>query len=294
MGISTFPSSDRLVFRVNGVHLDDYVNVYGQPVDKPRGLSLRQESSPVLSKVHSGYLLKVLGEERDCYRVELYSGKVGYILKDKLIETGIYKHKEIYPIGSHASRSIKYSSQYIFAVDGTYKNGAAVFDQPDEKSRELFVLGPLEVAPIVETLDWHYKILLPGPTEGFVHRNLGVRRDWAPLATNNYGFYGVRKNKTNVVEVRYVPDACSEAIMDINTYFRVPIVEEWDNWFKVQLPDGSLGFVPGEFGNRTITADSLVDRPNDNSASVTSGLLKVAGLMVLGAIGGAVKESLRE
>lgn len=216
------------------------------------------------------------------------------MLRDKLVPADSYQYEDSYPTGTQAIRTIEISSRSIFAVDEEHTEGIPVYKNPDTSSKELFLLGPLEAVPILEVLDWHYKVLLPGSTEGFVQRNLGVKRDWAPKVESHFGYYGVKKEKAKVGGVRYVPDIHSETMLDLNTFFRIPIVEEWDNWFKVQLPDGSLGFVPEEYGTRTIAAETLVDKPSEGSGNALGGLLKVTGLLVLGTVGAALQESMRE
>src|SRR5438128_2402955 len=119
----TFSISHPQTLRVNGNQLNDSVHVYSQPIDKPCSFSLRPEISSTLSKVYTGYTFNILGEERDCYRVELYSGKVGYVLKDKLVTKDAYKYKDDYPKGTSVVRSTKIPSQYIFAVDSIHIGG---------------------------------------------------------------------------------------------------------------------------------------------------------------------------
>ena len=147
-------------------------------------------------------------------------------------------------MGSRRLRASETLTHPIYVVEPIFEDGISVSEEPNQQSRELFVLAPLQAVPILETLPNYYKVLLPGPTEGFVLRNQGGRREWAPVLSTHFGFYGVWINENKVVPIRYAPNVEAEYMAQLDAYSRLPVVEEWEGWFKVQLYDGCQGFVP--------------------------------------------------
>jgi hypothetical protein len=248
------------------------------------------QSTALLLQVENGYRFKALWEDKTFQCVELHSGKVGYVRKDMLVPDKDYRGKDSYPPGSQCLRASETETLPIFVVEPVFKDGIVVRAKPDVQSRELFVLGPLQAAFIVETLPFFYELLLPGPTEGFVLRSEGARRDWAHELTTHFGFYGLRRDSTKTIPVRYAPNLQSEYMVLLDVYSRLPVVEEWDGWFKVQLDDGCQGFVPEALGNRTIYADTFVEKPKEGSSALAKAGLVALGLLTAATVGSALRE----
>jgi hypothetical protein len=68
------------------------------------------------------------------------------------------------------------------------------------------------------------------------------------------------------------------------------VVEEWDGWLRVQLPEGVLGFVPNlSNSNRSIFQNTLIG--DEIKAPSLGGLLLKASI---GIIGGAISAGWKE
>ena len=128
-----------------------------------------------LMELENGYELKALGVEGSDYHVELHCGKVGFVPKNQVVADKDYSGKDPYPAGSRCIRASETRTHPIFVVEPVFENGIVVHEQPDRQSRELFLVGPLQPALILETLPLFYEVLLPGPTTGFVLRSQGGR-----------------------------------------------------------------------------------------------------------------------
>jgi hypothetical protein len=143
-----------------------------------------------------------------------------------------------------------------------------VLEHPDSEARRLFVVGSDDVLPILEEPDeTYYKVAAPGGHEGFVDRRTGRRLDFGIGDVENpLGYYAVdprllgwegKKAIVDSVLVTTEPREDAEAIGAVNPQARLPIVEEREGWFKVQLPTGLRGWVPERYGFRLIRPDSL-------------------------------------
>jgi hypothetical protein len=97
--------------------------------------------------------------------------------------------------------------------------------------------------------------------------------------------YAVESN-IKTVNVYSLPDLSSQQLAALQAWQCVPIIEDRKSWFKIQLDDGVRGFVPKEYGIRTLRKESLPLPPSPDgksTASVLGGIATFVGLMVLGA-----------
>jgi len=249
-----------------------------------------ESSQEILLQVASGYRFKPLGSEGVSSVSSCTAGRSGMSAMTSLFEIRTIRKRTSYPVGSRRLRASETRTYPIYVVEPIFMDGISVSEEPNQQSRELFVLAPLQAVPILETLPKYYKVLLPGPTKGFVLRNQGGRRDWAPVLSTHFGFYGVEKNQHKVVPVYYAPMVEAECMAQLDAYSRLPVVEEWDGWFKVQLDDGCQGFVPEASGNRTIFADTFIERSKDGSSGLARAGLIATGLLTAAIAGAALRE----
>lgn len=202
------------------------------------------------------------------------------------------------------------SPGYMCFVLGTQHSSSRVFEKPDRGSRVLFTLGQGEPVPIVSEQGEWLEFLLPGEMTGFVPKVAGRKLEIAgnEKAPNPLGYYRVntevdspaatevdfwgRPKKIKEVNIYTLPDESAEVIVALQAWQCVPIVEEREGWFKVQLDDGVRGFVPEKFGLRTLRKESLPlpKAPDDEpGSSVLGGIATFVGLMTLGAIVEGIK-----
>jgi hypothetical protein len=262
------------------------VSLFAEPFEKRRG-----PSTSSFYSVESGYRLQILGAEKDCYRAELYSGKVGYVSKERTVSEAEYRGKDDVPHANALVQSQELRTLPIFVAEPAFTDGISVYEEPATDSRQLFLLGPMQPVAILEAIEQFYQVLLPGPTEGYVPRNQGAKRVWSPVeekSQNHFGFYGVAKNR-RLECVRYGPDIHAEWMYEINNQFRLPVVQEWDGWFRVQLPDGSLGFVAEAHGNRTITSDVFIEKPKEGGSGLARAGLIAIGVLTAATVGAAIR-----
>ena len=235
---------------------------------------LRPSLDTKVALVEVGYTFRILGEERDCHLVEMNSGKVGYVSKKNLVSKASYmqKYKDEYPPGTHAVRNAGFTGYHVFVVDN-YLDGIFVYGRPDSASRR-FILCP-----------WR-------PFRSQKHSGGGIELSCrvsprvtspATRAAGANGHRPVNRISASTVSGRTMTDDWflsetlhyhSDTLVKLDSYRRLPVVEEWDNWFRVQLPDGSLGFAPEGFEIRAIAPETLVDTPKEGSTGALGGLLR--------------------
>ena len=76
----------------------------------------------------------------------------------------------------------------------------------------------------------------------------------------------------------------------LDMYSRLPVIEEWDGWFKVQLDDGCQGSVPEGSGNRTISSDTFPEKPKEGGSGLAKAALIAVGLLTAATVGAALGE----
>lgn len=161
-----------------------------------------------------------------------------------------------------------------------------VLSSPDPESERLYLLGPGEMLPIESEKEDYYCLHLPRNELGFVSKDsgiiveLGIGEVKEPL-----GF--VRQNYKKVkaeITVRQ-PNGKKEIIGSLQENERYPIVEEREDWFKIQMPNGLQGWVHKAYVLRTISPESVLvsQKPSSEFADIALG---VAGLIAIGIIGG--------
>jgi len=171
-----------------------------------------------------------------------------------------------------------------------------VLESPDPEARRLFVVSQKDRLPILDEVGDFYKVALPRGGEGFINRKCGRLLEFAfEEVTEPLGYYCVDENVVGwapgskpivkEVMVRAAPDDAAEPVAIVTPEARVPIVEERNGWFKVQLPGGLRGWVPERYGFRTLRPDSLpvVPKPPEREPLAVS-LLKGAAAVAAGVI----------
>jgi hypothetical protein len=199
-----------------------------------------------------------------------------------------------------------------FLLDSKYYS-APIFKEPDDKSQILYTLGKGEPILIISEQEKWLEVLLPGAEKGFIPKDTGKKLEISnEKITDPLGYYrfnpeyfeysvnsyGVKnKTKFSGVHVFTLPDSSSQIITTLQPSQCVPIIEERENWFKVQFDEGVRGFVDKKYGTRTLRKESLpLPQPLDNksASSVFGGIATLAGLLVLGAAVAGFNEGLKD
>lgn len=165
-----------------------------------------------------------------------------------------------------------------------------VLAQPDSLAETLYVVGPGDVLPIVGEESEFYRLLLAESETGYVHKASGKQLQigigeveqpigYARLIDPNY--------PANVTFMQ--PDNTTETIYTLKKDDRLPIVEEREHTFKVQLPNGLRGWVDKGRVIRTVATTSLPPQESSGIASAV-GLAATLGLAIVGGILSKVAE----
>ena len=163
-----------------------------------------------------------------------------------------------------------------------------VLASPDPKSERLYLMGPGDMLPIESEKEEYYCLHLPGNELGFVIKKSGITVELGiDEVKEPLGF--VRKNytkaKADILAIQTNGD--NEIIGVLQTDERFPIIEETEENFKIQLPNGLQGWIHKAHVLRTISPTSvLVAPPQQSSNEFADVILGVAGLMAIGIIGG--------
>jgi hypothetical protein len=171
-----------------------------------------------------------------------------------------------------------------------------VFSSPNPDSEILYLMGPNESLPVNSELGIFYCLILPGNELGFVFKKAGIIVRFGigevekPLGyvRNNFAV-----DKTGIYVLQ--PDNRAISIGVLNSDDHFPIVEESEEYFKIQLPSGLQGWVQKASVVRTLSPKSVLFTPPETSSSdLGSNILSIAGIVALGMIGGLVGASSEE
>lgn len=182
-----------------------------------------------------------------------------------------------------------------------------VHESVDATSRVLLVLGTGEPVPLIgEEGEW-YEVLLLRKFSGYVLKADGTKREIASSdVTDSLGYFrlntefvvsapGSWPKKLKSLPVTLLPSEDSETVATLEPWHCVPIVQGIREWFKVQLDDGVRGFVPVEYGIRTLRKDSLpLPKSPSERASILGGVVSLVGALAIGTFVAATREGLKE
>lgn len=166
------------------------------------------------------------------------------------------------------------------------QSGTLILASPDLKAERLYIMGPGDMLPIESEIDEYYCLHLPGNEKGYTNKKSGITVDLGIEEVKEPLGY-VRQNflKQNVNITILQPNGDAEIIGTLKADDHFPVVEEKEDFFKIQLPSGLQGWVHKADVIRTISATSVPEAP-PASNGLADILLGVAGLMAIGLIGG--------
>lgn len=171
------------------------------------------------------------------------------------------------------------------------QSATLILASPDSEAERLYLMGPGDMLPIESEVDQYYCLHLPGNEKGFVNKESGITIELGvEEAKEPLGYVRQFLHKTNINITTLQPNGDVETIGTLKTDDRLPVVEEREDHFKIQLPNGLLGLVHKADVIRTISPTSVPEaQPSSNG--LTDVLLGVAGLMAIGLIGGLSGDS---
>jgi len=167
----------------------------------------------------------------------------------------------------------------------TKQDETLVLASPNPESERLYLMGPGDMLRIESEGDEYYCLHLPGNELGYVSTKSGITVELGTEEVKEpLGFVrqNYRKVKADIVAIQ--SDGSNEIIGVLQENERYPIVEEREDDFKIQMPNGLRGYIDKAYVLRTISPTSVLVA--NQSAELADIVLGVAGLMAIGIIGG--------
>lgn len=163
-------------------------------------------------------------------------------------------------------------------------NDSLLLSQASRDAERLYVCGVRDVVPIVGESGDYYKVALPGGEFAFVLKSAGKLAEIGTAnVTEPLGY--VRSIDGYTAEVVLVqPSGERETLYTLKPEDRLPVVEERDRYYVVQLADGMRGWVHKAHGLLTLSPSSIPQKSGVGLASV----LGIAALIGVAAIGGII------
>jgi Bacterial SH3 domain len=181
---------------------------------------------------------------------------------------------------------------YMWFILDEKVSSARLFEKPSETSSVVCTLGQREALPIAaEQGEWYELFFAPGKT-GFIKKQHGRKLELGSGEVSEpLGYYRVDtetrfgRDRLTAVNIRTMPDENAPVVTRLERWQCVAILEERPGWFKVQLDDGIRGFVPQQYGIRTLQKTSLPlpSSPAQNRAALGRFMLGAAGVVGAGA-----------
>jgi hypothetical protein len=151
-------------------------------------------------------------------------------------------------------------------------------------SETLYVVGTGDIMPIVSETNTQYEVTLPGKQTGYVLKSTGFPTEFGISEISDPLGYvrSFREAGQSSVYVQ-LPNRIMKEVYKIKEEDRIPVVEESENAYKVQLKSGLRGWVFKAFVIRTKSPLSLPKEDSEgNLIGAVLGALLLGGLVIAG------------
>ncbi|MCX6765469.1 MAG: SH3 domain-containing protein [Candidatus Moranbacteria bacterium] len=213
--------------------------------DTPTGwLNVREQpsaSGALVAKIYPGEKYIYLESENGWYKIILKDKKEGWVIGEyvktnspALLGSNDNQEKvEGASIGDTGEAAIRQTNMEFYGV----------YENPSYTEKIIARAYPGEIYSFSEILGGWYKIILKDKKEGWI---LG---EYIEPAGNleNREFVKIIPNDSSYVNIREIPSQSGKVVKKIYVSNQFEKLEEKDGWVKIELLDGSFGWVSNQF-----------------------------------------------